>query len=43
MTDVINNVLNQNATGPGSGANLRQQIFHENRAMMLQMMAPLNQ
>lgn len=23
MTDVINNVLNQNATGPGSAANLR--------------------
>lgn len=41
MTDVINNVLNQNASGPGSAANIRQQIFHENRNMMLQMTAPL--
>lgn len=43
MSEVINNVLNQGATGPGSAANLRQQIFHENRTMMLQMMAPLTQ
>jgi hypothetical protein len=35
MNDVINNVLNSNATGPGSQANLRQQIFHENRTMLL--------
>ena len=43
MNEVINNVLNQNATGPGSSANLRQQIFHENRTMMLQMLAPMGQ
>jgi hypothetical protein len=43
MTEVINNVLNQSSTGPGSTQNVRQQIFHENRAMMLQMMAPMTQ
>ena len=43
MNDVINNVLNANATGPGSQANMRQQIFHENRTMLLQMMAPMAQ
>jgi hypothetical protein len=43
MTEVINNVLNQGATGPGSAQNIRQQIFHENRTMLLQMLAPMNQ
>ncbi|TNV86295.1 hypothetical protein FGO68_gene5988 [Halteria grandinella] len=43
MTEVLSNVFNQNATGPSTAQNVRQQIFHENRTMMLQMMAPMNQ
>ena len=43
MGEVINNVMNQNQTGHESGASLKQNIFNENRRMMLEMMVPLNQ
>ena len=42
MGEVINNVMNQQATGHESGASLKQNIFNENRRMMLEMMVPLN-
>ena len=38
MGEVINNVMNQQATGHESGASLKQNIFNENRRMMLEMM-----
>ena len=43
MGEVINNIMNSNATGHESGASLKQNIFNENRRMMLEMMVPLNQ
>ena len=43
MGEVINNVMNQNKTGHESGASVKQNIFNENRRMMLEMMVPLNQ
>lgn len=43
MGEVINNIMNQGATGHESGAGLKQNIFNENRRMMLEMMVPLNQ
>ena len=43
MGEVINNIMNQNATGHESGATIKQNIFNENRRMMLEMMVPLNQ
>ena len=42
MGEVINNIMNQSATGHQSGAGLKQNIFNENRRMMLEMMVPLN-
>ena len=41
--EVINNIMNQNRTGHDSGAAVKQNIFNENRRMMLEMMVPLNQ
>jgi len=41
MSEIINNVLNQGETGNNSSAALRQQVFNENRRMLLDMMAPL--
>ena len=43
MGEVINNMMNQNQTGHESGASIKQNIFNENRRMMLEMMVPLNQ
>lgn len=43
MGEVINNIMNSNATGHENGASLKQNIFNENRRMMLEMMVPLNQ
>lgn len=40
--EVINNIMNQNKTGHENGASLKQNIFNENRRMMLEMMIPLN-
>ena len=42
MGEVINNVMNQQSTGHESGASIKQNIFNENRRMMLEMMVPLN-
>ena len=42
MGEVINNIMNSNSTGHESGASLKQNIFNENRRMMLEMMVPLN-
>ena len=41
--DIINNMVNQGATGTDSSANVKQNVFNENRRMMLEMMAPVNQ
>ena len=41
--DIINNMMNQKGTGPESSANVKQNVLNENRRMMLDMMAPLNQ
>ena len=43
MGEIINNIMNQNATGHESGATMKQNIFNENRRMMLEMMVPVNQ
>ena len=43
MGEVINNIMNQSNTGHQSGAGLKQNIFNENRRMMLEMMVPMNQ
>jgi hypothetical protein len=40
--EVINNIMHSNSTGHESGAGLKQNIFNENRRMMLEMMVPLN-
>ena len=36
-------MVNQGATGTDSSANVKQNVFNENRRMMLEMMAPVNQ
>jgi len=41
MSDMINNLMNQGQMGPDSRMNMSQQIFNENRTMMLQMLAPV--
>jgi hypothetical protein len=41
--EIVNNIMNQGQTGHESGAALKQNIFNENRRMMLEMMAPLSQ
>ena len=41
--DIISNMVNQGATGGESSANIKQGAFNENRRMMLEMMAPVNQ
>lgn len=41
--DIINNMMNRGATGTDSSANLKQNVFNENRRMMLEMMQPVNQ
>jgi hypothetical protein len=43
MGEVINNVMNQGATGVNSASSLKQQVFNENRRMLLEMMSPLSQ
>jgi hypothetical protein len=42
LGEVINNVMNQGATGFNSASSLKQQVFNENRRMLLEMMAPLS-
>lgn len=41
--ELVNNVMNQGSTGVNSANNLKQQVFNENRRMLLEMMAPLSQ
>lgn len=43
MGEVINNILNQPQTGPSAGGAVKQSVFQDNRKMMLDMMAPMNQ
>ena len=43
MGEVINNIMNQQKTGHDTGASVKQNVFNENRRMMLEMMVPLNQ
>jgi hypothetical protein len=40
--NIINNINNQGQTGHESGAVVKQNVFNENRRMMLEMMAPIN-
>jgi hypothetical protein len=42
MGEVINNIMNQPQTGTTSGAAVKQNVFNENRKMMLEMMVPVN-
>ena len=42
MGEVINNIMNQPQTGAASGAGIKQNVFNENRKMMLEMMVPVN-
>lgn len=42
MGDVINNIMNQQQIGPDKGAGLKQNVFNENRNMMMAMLAPVN-
>ena len=35
--------MNTGSTGTESSANIKQNVFNENRRMMLEMMAPVNQ
>lgn len=41
--EIINNMMQRGATGQESSANVKQNVFNENRRMMLEMMAPVNQ
>jgi archaellum component FlaC len=41
--EIVNNIMNQGQSGHESGAALKQNIFNENRRMMLEMMAPITQ
>lgn len=40
---IINNMMTAGKTGTESSANVKQNVFNENRRMMLEMMAPINQ
>lgn len=40
--DIINNLMNRGATGGESAANVRQNVFNENRRMMLEMLNPVH-
>lgn len=42
MGEVINNIMNQQQTGAERGAGLKQNVFNENRNMMMAMLAPVN-
>ena len=39
--EIINNLMNRGGTGIDSSANLKQNVFNENRRMMLEMLAPI--
>ena len=43
MGEVINNIMNQPNTGANSGAGVKQNVFNDNRKMMLEMLVPMNQ
>lgn len=43
MGEVINNICNQPNTGAQSGAGVKQNVFNDNRKMMMEMMLPMNQ
>ena len=40
--DIIQNMSTQGTTGPEAGPNIKQNVFNENRRMMLEMLAPIN-
>lgn len=40
--DIINNLMNKGATGAESSGNIKQNVFNENRRMMLEMLNPVN-
>jgi hypothetical protein len=42
MGEVINNIKNQQQTGPDKGAGLKQNVFNENRNIMVAMLAPVS-
>lgn len=41
LGEVLNNAMNQGMTGMNNPAALKQQVFQENRMMLLEMMAPI--
>ena len=40
--EIINNMMNKGASGAESSSNIKQNVFNENRRMMLEMMHPVN-
>jgi hypothetical protein len=40
--EIINNMMNKGSTGAESSSNIKQNVFNENRRMMLEMLAPVN-
>ena len=40
--EIINNMMNRGATGAESSSNIKQNVFNENRRMMLEMMQSVN-
>ena len=41
--EIIANLMNRGGTGTESSANIKQNVFNENRRMMLEMLQPINQ
>jgi hypothetical protein len=39
--DIINNMMNKGATGAESSSSVKQNVFNENRRMMLEMLNPV--
>ena len=40
--EIITGMVNQGATGTTAASNVKQNVFNDNRRMMLEMMAPIN-
>ena len=41
--EIIANLMNRGGSGTESSANIKQNVFNENRRMMLEMLQPINQ
>lgn len=40
--EIIGNLMNKGGSGAESSSNIKQNVFNENRRMMLEMLAPIN-